>query len=58
MSASANATRRRQVISLDLPPEQVEWLDRQAAGLMSRSAFARTLIARAMQAADEARDER
>jgi hypothetical protein len=42
--------RQRQFITLDLPQEQVTWLDQQAAGLMSRSAFARLLIARAMQA--------
>ena len=41
---------RRHCITLDLHPEQVAWLDAQAAGLMSRSAFARILIARAMQA--------
>lgn len=41
--------RIRNVITLDLPPDQVRWLDEQAAGLMSRSAFARILIDRAMK---------
>ena len=49
-SPPAAHAKRRSFITLDLPPEQVAWLDAQAAGLMSRSAFARTLIARAMQA--------
>jgi hypothetical protein len=47
---AASPSKRRHFITLDLPPEQVAWLDAQAAGLMSRSAFARVLIARAMQA--------
>ena len=46
----AKSPRQRQFITLDLPAEQVAWLDAQAAGLMSRSAFARVLIAKAMQA--------
>ncbi len=41
--------RSRNVITLDLPPAQVEWLDAQAGELMSRSAFARLLIDRAMK---------
>lgn len=41
---------QRKTITLDLPPEQVEWLDSKAAGIMSRSAFARTLIYAAMKA--------
>lgn len=45
---------RRNLITLDLPPEQVAWLDRRAAATdRSRSAFARTLIAAAMDAADD-----
>ena len=43
--------RVRNVITLDLPPDQVRWLDDQAGGLMSRSAFARILIDRAMKQA-------
>lgn len=41
---------QRKTITLDLPPEQVEWLDSKAAGIMSRSAFARSLISAAMKA--------
>ena len=40
---------QRRNITLDLPAEQIVWLDQQAAGLMSRSAFVRQLIAAAMQ---------
>ncbi len=40
---------KRRTITLDLPPEQITWLDQQAAGLTSRSAFVRQLIATAMQ---------
>lgn len=39
----------RRTITLDLTPDQIAWLDQQAAGLMSRSAFVRQLIAAAMQ---------
>jgi len=39
----------RRTITLDLTLEQIAWLDQQAAGLMSRSAFVRQLIAAAMQ---------
>lgn len=39
---------QRRTITLDLPPEQIAWLDRQAGQLMSRSAFVRQLIAQAM----------
>ena len=42
-------TAPRRTITLDLTPEQIAWLDQQAAGLMSRSAFVRQLIAAAMQ---------
>ena len=41
--------RQRQFITLDLPPDQVAWLDQQAGDIMSRSAFARLLIASAMK---------
>jgi hypothetical protein len=40
---------RRRTITIDLPSEQIAWLDRQANAVMSRSAFVRQLIARAMQ---------
>lgn len=40
---------QRRTITLDLPPEQIVWLDRQASAVMSRSAFVRQLIAQAMQ---------
>lgn len=40
----------RRTITLDLPPEQVAWLDRKAGDLLSRSAFVRQMIAQAMQA--------
>lgn len=40
---------RRRTITIDLPDEQIRWLDAQAAHLMSRSAFVRQLIAAAMQ---------
>jgi hypothetical protein len=40
---------QRRTITIDLPPEQIAWLDRQAGSLMSRSAFVRQLIARFMQ---------
>jgi hypothetical protein len=40
---------QRRTITLDLPPEQIAWLDLQAGQLMSRSAFVRQMIAAAMQ---------
>lgn len=40
---------KRRTITVDLPPEQIAWLDKQAGALMSRSAFVRQLIAIAMQ---------
>lgn len=40
---------KRRTITIDLPPEQITWLDKQAGQLMSRSAFVRHLIAQAMQ---------
>jgi hypothetical protein len=40
---------QRRTITLDLPPEQIAWLDRQAGQLMSRSAYVRQMIAAAMQ---------
>jgi len=41
---------KRRTITLDLPLEQVSWLDRQAIqSLVSRSGFVRQLIAQAMQ---------
>ena len=40
---------QRRTITLDLPPEQIAWLDLQAGQLMSRSAYVRQLIATAMQ---------
>jgi hypothetical protein len=41
---------QRRTITLDLPPQQIIWLDRQAyASLISRSGFVRQLIAQAMQ---------
>lgn len=40
---------QRRTITLDLPPEQIAWLDSQAGTLMSRSAFVRQLIASAIQ---------
>jgi hypothetical protein len=46
----ARSARQRQFITLDLPPEQVAWLDQQAGDIMSRSAFARLLIANAIKA--------
>jgi Arc/MetJ-type ribon-helix-helix transcriptional regulator len=42
-------TPQRRTITLDLPLEQITWLDQQAGRLMSRSAFVRQLIAKAMQ---------
>jgi len=39
----------RRTITIDLPSEQITWLDQQAKTVMSRSAFVRQLIARAMQ---------
>lgn len=40
---------KRRTITIDLPPDQIDWLDRKAGQLMSRSAFVRQLIAAAMQ---------
>jgi len=40
---------QRRTITLDLPPDQILWLDHQAGQLMSRSAYVRQLIAEAMQ---------
>ena len=43
-------TAPRRTITLDLPQDQIFWLDRQAAmALISRSGFVRQLIAAAMQ---------
>lgn len=43
---------QRRTITIDLPPEQIAWLDQRAAtALVSRSGFVRQLIAAAMQAA-------
>lgn len=40
---------QRRTITLDLTPEQIFWLDRQAAmALISRSGYVRQLIAQAM----------
>jgi hypothetical protein len=39
---------QRRTITLDLPTDQIVWLDQQAAGIVSRSAFVRQLIAEAM----------
>jgi hypothetical protein len=39
----------RRTITIDLPTEQITWLDQQAGALLSRSAFVRQLIAAAMQ---------
>ena len=41
------ATRR--TITLDLTPEQINWLDQQASPLMSRSAFVRQLLNKIIQ---------
>jgi Arc/MetJ-type ribon-helix-helix transcriptional regulator len=41
----------RRTITLDLPPAQIAWLDQQAGALLSRSAFVRQLIDKAMQEA-------
>ena len=40
---------QRRTITLDLPTDQIAWLDRQAGQLMSRSAYVRQMIAAAMQ---------
>lgn len=45
---------KRRTITLDLPLEQITWLDQQAGSLMSRSAFVRQLIAQAMQTKTQA----
>lgn len=42
---------KRRTITLDLPREQIAWLDKQAGTVMSRSAYVRQLIATAMQQA-------
>jgi len=40
---------KRNVITIDIPPHLVEWLDNQAKSLtISRSAFVRMMITRAM----------
>jgi hypothetical protein len=40
---------QRRTITLDLPPQQISWLDQQAfIALVSRSGFVRQLIAQAM----------
>lgn len=41
---------KRKTVTVDLPQEQIDWLDLQAAALdRSRSSFLRTLIAAQMQ---------
>jgi len=40
---------QRRTITLDLPPDQIAWLDLKAGQLMSRSAYVRQMIAEAMQ---------
>lgn len=43
---------QRRTITIDLPPDQIDWLDKQAANaLISRSGYVRQLIAKAMQEA-------
>jgi hypothetical protein len=42
---------RKKAISLELPVEQLEWLDSRSGFLMSRAALIRSLIAEAMQRA-------
>lgn len=42
---------KRKTITIDLPADQIAWLDCQAGQVMSRSAFVRQLIAAAMQEA-------
>lgn len=42
-------TPQRRTITIDLPLDQITWLDQQARAVMSRSAFVRQLIAHAMQ---------
>lgn len=44
----AERTQRR-TVTIDLPQEQIAWLDKQAGALMSRSAYVRQLIAKSMQ---------
>ena len=39
---------RKKAISLELPVEQLQWLDSRAGQLMSRAALIRSLIAAAM----------
>lgn len=39
----------RRIITVDLPADQIAWLDQQAGQLMSRSAYVRQLIAQAME---------
>ena len=40
---------RKKAISLELPVEQLQWLDSKAGQLMSRAALIRSLIAAAME---------
>jgi hypothetical protein len=40
---------RKKAISLELPVEQLQWLDSRAGQLMSRAALIRSLIAAAME---------
>jgi len=43
---------QRRTITIDLPPDQILWLDKQAArALVSRSAYLRQLIAAIMKGA-------
>lgn len=44
---------KRRTITIDLPDDQIRWLDQQAAGLISRSAFVRQLIATTMEQAKQ-----
>jgi len=39
----------KKAISLELPVEQLEWLDARSGSLMSRAALIRSLIAEAMR---------
>ncbi len=45
-------SQKKRTIPLDLPLSQIQWLDEKAFHLMSRSAFVRHLISKAMESDD------
>lgn len=48
----SQGSQKRRTVTVDLPLSQIQWLDEKASHLMSRSAFVRQLISKAMESDD------